>query len=122
MAAAYQYDSGRFLARKVRLPGVPQRGSKGRCQMTRVQSWILALGALALFFTGAGAQEPRVRASLTSEGEIWVGQRANFVIELLAPGYLSGVPAFDLPSVPGMQLVPPNGSPVVTSEEISGTS
>lgn len=90
--------------------------------MTRARSWILAFGALALFLARADAQEPKVRVSLTSKGENWVGQRVTFVIELLAPGYFSGVPAFDLPSVPGMQLVPPTGSPVVSTEDVSGTS
>ena len=86
----------------------------------RTLVWVFAL--VASFGAKSGAQEPRVRSSLTSKGDVWVGQRVTLVIELLAPGYFSGVPAFELPSVPGMLLVPPIGSPVVSSEEISGAS
>jgi hypothetical protein len=71
---------------------------------------------------GAVAQEPKVRASIGTQGDLWVGQRITLVVDLLAPGYFSGVAAFDLPNPPGLLLTPPEGSPVVSSETIDGTS
>ena len=71
---------------------------------------------------GAVAQEPKVRASIGTQGDRWVGQRIALVVELLAPGYFSGVAGFDLPNPPGLLLTPPEGSPVVSSKTIEGTS
>ncbi len=83
-------------------------------------SWLLVL--LALLPLSAAAQEPKIRASLAVKGDLWVGQRAALVIELLAPGFFAGAPAFDLPDVPGLLLMPPVGSPVVSSEESNGVN
>ena len=63
-----------------------------------------------------------MRASIGTQGDLWVGQRITLVVELLAPGYFSGVAAFDLPNPPGLLLTPPEGSPIVSSETIDGTS
>ncbi len=71
---------------------------------------------------GGIAQEPKVRASIETKGEIWVGQRVTVLVELLAPGFFSGTAAFDLPTVPSLMLAPPEGSPIVASETIDGTS
>ena len=51
-----------------------------------------------------------------------MGQRLTLVVELLVPGYFSGSPAFDLPEVPGLLVIPPSGSPVIGSEEVDGIS
>jgi hypothetical protein len=68
------------------------------------------------------AQDPKIRASLPAQDDAWVGQRLTLIVELLAPGFFSGTPAFDLPDPPGILLLPPRDSPVISSEEIDGTS
>jgi hypothetical protein len=55
-------------------------------------------------------------------GDVWVGQAVTLVVELLAPGYFSGAPAFDLPDPKGLLMVPPGGSPTISTEEVEGTS
>lgn len=73
-------------------------------------STVLACGGIA------GAQEANVRAALAETGDVWAGQRVVLAVDLLAPGYFSGAPAFALPDVPGLLLAPPEGSPTVSSE------
>lgn len=68
------------------------------------------------------AQEPKARTSISTKGDLWTGQRVTLVVELLAPGYFSGTPSFDLPDTPGILIIPPAGSPVVSSETIDGVS
>lgn len=80
------------------------------------------LALLILTSVLACAQEAQVRASMASKEELWVGQRVTLVVELLAPGFFSGAPAFDLPNVPGLLIVPPSGGPVVSNEIINDTS
>lgn len=80
---------------------------------------IFILSASAVAMNGQEA-ESRVRASIGSSGEIWEGQEVPLVVELLAPGYFAGASVFDLPSVPGVLLIPPIGSPVVSKETIDG--
>lgn len=71
---------------------------------------VLACGGIAT------AQEAKVRVALAEKGDLWAGQRVVLAVDLLAPGYFSGAPAFDLPDVPGLLLAPPEGSPTVSSE------
>jgi len=83
--------------------------------------------AIAMIFVFAwihtiSAQEPEVRAKLDAHGDVWVGQRVILVVELLAPGLFSSAPTFDLPDPRGLLLVPPSESPVLSTEEINGTS
>lgn len=61
---------------------------------------------------------PQVRISVTAGSEIWVGQKIPVVAELLVPGYFADSPAFRLPQVPGVLILPSVGSPVVSSETI----
>lgn len=61
---------------------------------------------------------PQVRMSITAGSEIWVGQKIPVVAELLVPGYFADSPAFRLPQVPGILILPSVGSPVVSSEKI----
>lgn len=92
--------------------------TRGRVERTRT---IFALTLLV----GTGsviAHEPQVRATLNAQADIWVGQRVILVIELLAPGFFSSAPAFDLPDPRGLLLVPPSQSPVLSTEEINGAS
>ncbi|MES2708012.1 MAG: hypothetical protein V4726_15580 [Verrucomicrobiota bacterium] len=77
---------------------------------------------LCLLCGTATAQDPRVRTSLPDQGELRVGQRVSFIVELLVPGYFSGSAAFDLPAPGGLLLIPPVGNPVVSSEEIGGVN
>jgi hypothetical protein len=74
------------------------------------------------FVARANGQEAGVRISVPDGNECWVGQRVALVVELLAPGYFSGAATFEPADPPGMLLLPPNGSPVVGSEEINGVS
>jgi hypothetical protein len=75
-----------------------------------------------LFAASTLAQEAKVRTSVATNGDIWVGQRVTLVVELLAPGYFSGAPAFDLPDPQRLLIVPPGGSPTISTEEIEGAS
>jgi hypothetical protein len=70
------------------------------------------------------AQEPvaKARAHLEVTGEPLVGQRITMVVELVAPGFFSGTPAYNLPDVPGVLLIPPTGSPVISSTQEDGIS
>ena len=78
----------------------------------------------------AAAQDPqapqtaqaKVRTSIKQEGEIWLGQKVVMVVELLAPGYFSGTASYNLPKVPGVLIVPPIGSPMVSTEDVGGVS
>ena len=74
------------------------------------------------FICTASAQEAQVRATLKVQGDVWVGQRVILVLELLAPGFFSSAPSFDLPDPQGLLLVPPSESPVLGSETINGNS
>jgi hypothetical protein len=80
---------------------------------------------IALFSLCSGslfAQQPAVRSTGPEKEEIWVGQRAKIVIELLVPGFFSGAPAFDLPAVADILLIPPEERPILSSEAIQGVS
>ncbi|RBP35372.1 oxygen tolerance protein BatD [Roseimicrobium gellanilyticum] len=68
------------------------------------------------------AQEAKVRASMTSQDTVYVGQKVTLAVELLAPGFFASAPAFELPDPQGLMLMPPVGSPVIGSEEIDGVS
>ena len=70
------------------------------------------------------AQEPQAKArtNVQQTGEIWMGQKVVLVVELLAPGYFVGTASFSLPKIQEVLIFPPVGSPVVSSEEIDGTS
>src|SRR5262245_7609875 len=83
----------------------------------------LALAVAGCLADTAGAQPPaQARASIATKGDIWVGQRVTLVVELLTPGLFSSAPAFDLPQVPGVILLPPEGRPVLGSETIDGVT
>lgn len=70
------------------------------------------------------AQEPmaKVRAHLETKDQPLVGQRITLVIDLLAPGFFSGNAAYTLPNVPGVLLIPPEGSPMIGSVQEDGIS
>ena len=80
-----------------------------------------AVALLALLPAMAGAQEARVRAALADAGDVWVGQRATLVVELLAPGYFASAAQFDIPDPAGVLLMPPQEHPLVGNETIDGT-
>lgn len=89
---------------------------RGRITRTMVALTLFACACAAI------AQEPLVRSTLNAQGDVWVGQRVILVVELLAPGVFSGAPSFGLPDPKGLLLIPPSESPVLSSEEIGGTS
>jgi len=95
-------------------------GLRPRLPAAHIVSAVVAV--FVLFAPSARAQEAGVRASLAAHGDIWVGQRVTLAVELLAPGYFSGAPAFDLPDPQGLLIVPPGGSPTISTEEIEGTN
>lgn len=84
----------------------------------------LALAVMLALAPGGNmqAQEPKVRASMASQEAAYVGQKVTLVVELLAPGFFASGATFDLPDPQGMLLMPPGGSPVVSSEEVDGVS
>ncbi len=63
-----------------------------------------------------------MRASIAAPETNWVGQRIIVVVEILAPGVFDSAPTFDLPDPHGMLLMPPAGSPILSSETIDGVS
>ncbi|MES2438096.1 MAG: BatD family protein [Verrucomicrobiota bacterium] len=86
-------------------------------------SFFIVLIPFSISGAAWGDEPPsKVRISMDRSGEIWVGQRVPLVVELLASGYFSGSPVFDLPRVPGLLILPPAGSPSVGSEDIGGTT
>jgi hypothetical protein len=87
-----------------------------------VKPLLSIIGVLA--FASAASAEPqaKVRASITTKGDVWVGQRVTLVVELLAPGFFSGAPAFDLPQVPGAVILKPEARPTIGSEMIDDVS
>lgn len=83
----------------------------------------LSLAAAGLSAAVVVAEPPaRVRASIATKGDIWVGQRVTLVVELLTPGFFASTAAFDLPQVSGVILIPPEDRPVVGSETVDGTT
>jgi hypothetical protein len=80
----------------------------------------LAFATAVLPFAVATAQEPGVRASLSGDEQVWVGQRVTVAVELLAPGYFASAAQFDIPDPAGVLLMPPQGHPVVGNETIDG--
>ena len=82
----------------------------------------LLLFLLCLLPGAVSAQEARVRASMAASDTLYAGQRATMVVELLAPGFFAGAPSFLMPDPPGLILIPPTGSPVVSSETIDDIS
>lgn len=81
-----------------------------------------ALMPLLLLLCTASAQEPQIRASFGTQDTLWTGERLPLVVDLLAPGYFSGVPSFDLPDLSGLLLLPAEGSPLLSTENINGVS
>ena len=71
---------------------------------------------------GAIGQEAKVRTSLSTQGDVYVGQRLTLVVELLAPGFFASAATFDLPDPQGVLLMPPTEHPIVSSEDIDGVS
>lgn len=84
----------------------------------RAARYLLLAGWLVA--AAAPAQEARLRASLARSDTIWVGQRVELAIELLAPGYFASGVDFDLPDPDGVLVMPPESRPVVGSETIDG--
>jgi hypothetical protein len=64
------------------------------------------------------AAEPLVEAQLATQGDIWQGQRIVLNLTIKTPGTFASAPAFDLPQVPHVILIPPQGRPVLGTEMI----
>lgn len=87
--------------------------------LQRPRCWFAAL-CCALCSPLTFAEEALVRASLSAEAPVRVGQQMTLAVELLAPGYFASAASFDLPDPAGLLLMPPAGHPVVGSETIDG--
>lgn len=81
---------------------------------------IVVMVLLAAIHAVAAEPQPTVTTRLAGKGDVWVGQQVALQVELAVPGYFSGVPMFDLPQVPGALVIPPSGSPVLSSDEREG--
>jgi hypothetical protein len=68
----------------------------------------------------ASAQDAQVRVRLSSQDPVWVGQGVILQVDLLAPGYFASAASLDLPDPEGILLMPPEGSPLVSTETIDG--
>lgn len=65
----------------------------------------------------------KVETKLNAEGDIWVGQRVPLTIKILAPGFsIDGVPAIDIPEIPGLIVLKLPGPPGIGNETIDDTS
>ena len=71
---------------------------------------------------GAVGQEAKVRTSLSTQGDVYVGQRVTLVVELFAPGFFASAATFDIPDPQGVLLMPSTEHPIVSSEDIDGVS
>lgn len=79
--------------------------------MTPLLLMLLALPAMEDF--------AKVRTTLVTKGDIYVGQKVTVVIDLLVPTFFAGAPSFDVPDVPGTVILPPgNTAPVLGNEKI----
>ena len=78
--------------------------------------------AALLLATTLADPAPSVRTSVTPTGDVWVGQRVTLIVELRAPGPFAGVPAFDLPQVPGAVILKPDERPTLGSETVGDTT
>lgn len=83
---------------------------------------LLALACAVLPAVAVGSEPARVQASISTKGDVWIGQRVTLVVELFAPGFFSGAPAFDLPQVPGVVITKPEDRPTLDSRTIDGVS
>ncbi len=80
----------------------------------------------AIFLLLVMAQNPNkvdlVQGRVVTKGEVWVGQRVTVVVKLYSPTFFAGAAAFDLPSVPGVVILPPQDRPQIGTEEMGGDS
>ena len=84
---------------------------------------LFAVVTLALApLRAADAPTARIRTELASKDAPWVGQQVTLAVTLLAVGYYDGPTTFELPSVPGLVLLPPASHALVGTEEIDGVS
>lgn len=80
----------------------------------------LAILSVTLLALAAQAEVAPVTVRMAAP-KAWIGQRAAFYIELLAPGSFVGAANFELPQIPGTLLIK-MGNPVVSSKDIEGAS
>lgn len=80
----------------------------------------LAILSVTLLALAAQAEVAPVTVRMAAP-KVWIGQRATFYIELLAPGSFVGAANFELPQIPGTLLIK-MGNPVVSSKDIEGAS
>lgn len=83
-----------------------------------MMTWLMLLLVVPTFEESA-----KIRTTLATKGDIWVGQKVTVVIDLLVPTYFAGAPAFDVPDVPGTVILPPGSeTPVLGNEKIGETT
>ena len=80
----------------------------------------LAILSITLLALAAQAEVAPVTVRMAAP-KAWIGQRATFYVELLAPGSFVGAANFELPQIPGTLLIK-MGNPVVSSKDIEGAS
>lgn len=66
------------------------------------------------------AQDPGLRCAFSTKPPYYAGQKLTLVVELLAPGYFASAATFDIPDPQGLLIMPPLGSPVVSTETLDG--
>jgi hypothetical protein len=84
----------------------------------------LALGVLLACLAGhVSAAEPvLMRSSLVKPGPVWVGQRVAIKVELWTTTFFSGVPVFQLPTIPHALLMQIEDHPVLSTEQLDDTT
>src|SRR5690606_4532002 len=61
-----------------------------------------------------------VQGQVEAKGDVWVGQRVTVSVKLYSPTFLASAATFDLPSVPGVVILPPQGRPLIGTEVVAG--
>lgn len=88
----------------------------------RLAKWFPVLLLMGAWPCVAADPEPLVDIKRTDDGDIWQGQRVVFTVILKTPETFASAPDFDLPRVPGVILVPPQGRPILGTEMIGEDS
>lgn len=88
----------------------------------RVASSLMCLLSIAVCWQSPTllAQEPEVRAEVSTKLPAYVGQRINFYVELLSPTFFEGTAAFELPEVSDLLIMKVEDRPTISSETIDG--
>ena len=90
--------------------------------LLRTVWFVLGLCLVSLVGNVYAAEPALIRSSLAKPGPVWVGQRVAITVELLTTTFFSGAPVFQLPGIPQAILMQIEDRPVLSTEQIDGTT